>query len=268
MATTISPLADVDPKATLGADVHIGPFCRIGADAAIGDRTRLESHVVIEGRSRLGCDNQVFAHAVIGAPPQDLSYRNGPTEVVIGDRNIIRESVTINRATEKEEGVTVLGSDCYLMAGCHVAHDCRVGHHVLMANNVLLGGHVHVHDFAVISGAVAIHHFVTVGSYSFTSGVSRIVQDVPPYMLVEGVPARPRCVNLVGLRRNGFTSEQIRALNEGFRLLYRHRAGLDRARTTLREHGWLIPQVNHLLSFAETTCEGRQGRSRDRRRAA
>ncbi len=268
MATLISPLAAVDPRATLGADVHIGPFCRIGADVVVGDRTHLESHVVLDGRTRLGCDNHVYPHTVIGAPPQDISYRGGPTEVVIGDRNVIRESVTINRATEKEEGVTIVGSDCFLMAGCHVAHDCRIGNHILMANNVLLGGHVHIHDSAVISGAVAIHHFVTVGGFSFTSGVSRIVQDVPPYMLVEGVPARPRCINLVGLRRNGFTSEQIRSLNEAFRLLYRQRAGIDRARTTLRENGWLIPQVNHLLSFAETTCEGRHGRSRDRRRAA
>jgi UDP-N-acetylglucosamine acyltransferase len=268
MATLISPLAAVDPRATLGADVHIGPFCRVGADVIVGDRTHLESHVVLDGRLRLGCDNHIYPHTVIGAPPQDISYRGGPTEVVIGDRNVIRESVTINRATEKEEGVTLVGSDCFLMAGCHVAHDCRIGNHILMANNVLLGGHVHVHDSAVISGAVAIHHFVTVGGFSFTSGVSRIVQDVPPYMLVEGVPARPRCINLVGLRRNGFTSDQIRALNEAFRLLYRQRAGIDRARTTLREHGWLIPQVNHLLSFAETTYEGRHGRSRDRRRAA
>jgi UDP-N-acetylglucosamine acyltransferase len=205
---------------------------------------------------------------VIGAPPQDLSYRGSPTEVRIGDRNTLREGVTINRATEKEDGVTLVGDDCYLMGGCHVAHDCRVRDHVLMANNVLLGGHVQIEDWAVISGAVGVHHFATIGSYSFTSGVSRVVQDVPPYLLVEGIPARPRCVNTIGLRRHGFTPEQIRALGEAHRLLHRMKAGVDRTREALRSAGLMLPPVNHLLSFIETTCEGRNGRARERRRAA
>lgn len=268
MATNVSPLASVAPEAELDDDVEIGPFAHIGPDVKIGRGTKVENNVTLIGRVTIGSDNHIFPGAVIGHEPQDLSYRGSPTEVLIGDRNIIRESVTINRATEKEDGLTTLGNDCFIMAGCHIAHDCRVGSRVILANATLLGGHVHIHDDATLSGGVAVHHFTTVGSYSFTGGLSRVLNDVPPFMLCEGIPTRPRCVNLVGLKRNNFSDEAIHALSEAHRLLFRARVGVDQARELLRAGEMLVPAVNHLLNFIQNQHEGRHGRGRDRRRAA
>lgn len=267
-STNVSPLAAVDSRAVIEDGVEIGPFCVIGPAVHIGRGTKLENNVTVTGRVTIGADNRIYPGAVIGAEPQDLSYRGSDTEVVIGDRNVLRESVTINRATEKEDGVTSLGDDCFIMAGCHLAHDCRVGSRVIMANATLLGGHVHVNDDATISGGVAVHHFATIGSFSFTGGLSRVLHDVPPYMLCEGIPTRPRCVNLVGLKRHNLSPETIRALGEAHRLIYRTRVGLDNAREILRASDMLVPAVNHLLNFIQNQHEGKHGRSRDRRRAA
>lgn len=268
MTSKISPQAAVDPQAQIAEDVEIGPFCVVGPEAVIGRGTVLANNVTLVGRVTIGAENKLLAGTVIGGEPQDLSYRGTPTEVLIGDRNVIRESVTINRATEKEDGLTTLGNDNFIMAGCHIAHDCRVGSRVIMANATLLGGHVRVEDDATISGAVAVHHFATIGSYSFTGGLSRVLHDVPPYMLCEGSPSRPRCVNLVGLKRHEFSNESIRALAEAHRLIFRSRVGLENARELLRAGEMLLPAVNHLLSFLQTQHDGRHGRGRDRRRAA
>ncbi len=154
------------------------------------------------------------------------------------------------------------------MACCHVAHDCRLGNRIILANGVLLGGHVHIHDAASLSGGVAVHHFNTIGRYSFVSGLSRVLHDVPPYLLVEGVPCRPRCINVVALKRNDFSSETINCLAEAHRLIYRAKVGIDQARELLRGGGSLIPQVNELLSFVQDQQEGKHGRARERRRAA
>ena len=212
--------------------------------------------------SRIGCRNHIFPGVVIGGEPQDITYRGSDTKVVIGDDNIIRECVTINRASEKEEGVTRVGSGNFLMACSHVAHDCQLGDHIIIANGSLLGGHVHIHDHASLSGAVAVHHFATIGGYSFVAGVSAVRHDVPPYMLVEGYPARPRCINAVGLKRNNFALHVIQALAEAHRLLYRAHVGLDNAWEILRSNGQLVPQVNHLLSFVQGQHEGMHGRGR------
>lgn len=268
MATVIAELATVDPRAELDDGVEIGPFCVVGPDVRIGRGTRLENGVTIMGHVTLGQDNHVYPGTVIGAEPQDLTYRGSPTRVVIGDRNVIRESVTINRATEKEDGITSIGDGNYLMACCHVAHDCRIGNHVIIANGTLLGGHVRIDDHASISGGVAVHHYTSIGGYSFIGGISRVLHDVPPYMLVEGQPARPRCINVVALKRNDFSSETINCLAEAHRLLYRAKVGLDHAREILRNNNQLIPQVNELLSFIQNQQEGRHGRARERRRAA
>jgi len=187
---------------------------------------------------------------------------------VIGDDNVFRECVTVNRATEKEDGITSIGDHGYFMACCHIAHDCRVGDHVVIANGTLLGGHVQIHRHATLSGASAVHHFATIGAYSFLTGMSRVIHDVPPYMLIDGQPARPRCVNTVALKRQNFPPEDIRALVETHRLLFRAKVGVDPAREILRMRGLLIPCVNHLLTFMQTQQEGRHGRGRDRRRAA
>jgi UDP-N-acetylglucosamine acyltransferase len=161
-----------------------------------------------------------------------------------------------------------MGHGNFLMACSHVAHDCQLGDHIIIANGSLLGGHVHIHDHASLSGAVAVHHFATIGSYSFVAGVSAVRHDVPPYMLVEGYPARPRCINAVGLRRNNFAPHVIQALAEAHRLLYRAKVGLDNAWEILRSNGQLVPQVNHLLSFVQGQHEGMHGRGREQRRAA
>jgi UDP-N-acetylglucosamine acyltransferase len=268
MPTHVEPSAVVDPRAELDDDVHVGPFCVVGPHVRIGRGTHLANQVTIMGRVTLGKENRLFPGAVIGADPQDISYRGSDTQVVIGDHNVIREGVTINRGSEKEEGLTSVGDGCFIMAGVHVAHDCRVGNRVIIANATLLGGHVHIHDDATISGGVAIHHFSTIGSFSFTGGLSRVLQDVPPYMLSEGNPSRSRCINIVALKRNDFTADTIRALGEAHRLIYRAKVGLDHARELLRGADLLVPPVNHLLSFLQNQHEGRNGRGRDRRRAA
>ena len=234
----------------------------------IGRGTVLENSVTLTGNVTLGRYNQIFPGSVIGAPPQDISYRGGDTQVIIGDHNIIRESVTINRATEKEDGTTTIGNRNMLMACCHVAHDCHLGSNIIIANASLLGGHVVIHDYASLSGGAAVHHFATIGRYSFISGVSRILHDVPPYMLVEGHPARPRCINIVALKRNNFPPDVIDCLAEAHRLIYRAKVGLDHAREILRGNEQLVPQVNELLSFVQQQQEGRHGRGRERRRAA
>jgi len=268
MATCIAENVSIDPKAEIEDGVEIGPFCVIGPQVKIARGTRLENSVTVMGRVTIGQDNHIYPGAVIGGEPQDISYEGSDTEVVIGDHNIIREGATINRASEKETGVTLIGDHNFLMGYSHVAHDCQLGNNIVIANNTLLGGHVHVHDYASLSGTVAVHHFSTIGEYSFVAGMSAVRHDVPPYMLVEGYPARPRCINVVGLKRNNMSAEVIRALAEAHRLLYRAKVGLDNTWEILRGNGQLVPQVNHLLDFVQNQHEGSHGRGRERRRAA
>lgn len=268
MAATISDLASVDPRAEIAEDVTIGPFCTVGRHVQIGGGTELLNNVTLMGHVRIGCDNTIYPNVVLGGEPQDISYRGTETRVVIGDGNTIREGVTINRASEKGDGVTSVGDHNFLMANCHVAHDCRLGSRILMANGALLGGHVIIHDHASISGSVGVHHFATVGSYSFVSGLSRVLHDVPPFMLVEGSPARPRCINIVALKRNGFSPHVINALAEAHRLIFRVKVGLDHAREILRGNDQLVPSVNQLLAFVQSQSEGRHGRGRESRRVA
>lgn len=268
MSSYFSDKSMIDPRANIAPDVRIGPFCVIGPDATIGAGTVLENNVTVRGRVTIGQNNHIFPGAVIGGEPQDLTYRGEDTQVIIGNNNVIRELVTVSRGTLKDDAVTTIGDDCYLMAACHIAHDCRIGNRVVIANGTLMGGHVHIHDDATLSGAIAIHHFTTVGSFSFIGGQARVSNDVPPYMLVEGSPARPRCVNVVGLKRHNFSPETIRALSEAHRLIYRSKVGLDNAREILRASGNLVPAVNYLISFIESQQEGRHGRARERRKAA
>jgi UDP-N-acetylglucosamine acyltransferase len=220
------------------------------------------------GHVTIGQNNHIYPGVVIGGEPQDISYRGSDTQVVIGDSNCIREGVTINRATEKESGVTSVGNHNFFMACSHVAHDCRLGDHIIMANATLLGGHVHVHDYASISGGVGVHHYATIGSYSFVAGMSRVLHDVPPYMLVDGHPTRPRCINVVALKRKDFSQESIDSLAEAHRLLFRAKVGLEHAREILRGNNLVSPEVANLLNFVEQQQEGKHGRARERRRAA
>lgn len=268
MATSIAANAWVDPRAEIDEEVVVGPFCTIGAGARIGRGTRLINSVTLMGDVTLGRDNVLFPNVVIGAEPQDISYRGSDTRVEIGDGNTFREGVTVNRASEKEDGVTRIGDHNFLMGNCHVAHDCKLGSHILIANGSLLAGHVHVHDHASISGGVAVHQFVTIGSYCFVSALSRALHDVPPYMLVEGIPARPRCINIVALKRNDFSPERIEPIASAHRLLYRSKVGLNHAREILRANDQLTTDVESLLAFIEGQHVGKHGRGREVRRAA
>jgi UDP-N-acetylglucosamine acyltransferase len=268
MAGFIADNVSVHPRAEIEADVEIGPFSVIGPDVRIGRGTRLENNVTVMGRVTIGQHNHIYPGVVIGGEPQDISYRGTDTQVTIGDHNLIREGVTINRGSEKEDGITAIGNHNFLMACTHVAHDCKLANHIVIANGTLLGGHVHIHDHASLSGAVAVHHYASIGSYSFVGGLSRVLHDVPPFMLVEGHPARPRCINVVALKRNQFSPETIESLAESHRLLYRAKVGLDHAREILRGNDQLVPQVNHLLAFIQQQQEGKHGRARERRRTA
>jgi UDP-N-acetylglucosamine acyltransferase len=268
MPTIIAHTAVVDPRAELDDDVRIGHHCVVGPHAKVGRGTRLENSVTITGHTTIGRDNRFFPGCVIGGDPQDLSYQGSPTQVMIGDGNVFRECVTVNRATEKEEGITSVGSNCYFMANSHVAHDCIVEDRVIAANNVMLGGHVRVEHDATLSGGVAVHHFASIGCYSFVSGLSRVLQDVPPYMLAEGFPARPRCVNVVALKRKNFSTAAIRAIGEAHKLLYRSKVGIKHAREILQGDGILIPELETLFAFIDNSQVGRHGRGRDRRAAA
>jgi len=268
MSPKVSPLAVVDPDAVLEDDVQVGPFCMIEADVQIGAGTRLDNGVTIKKGVRIGEHNHFHAGAVVGGEPQDISYKGERTEVHIGDHNVFREGVTVNRGTVKDRALSTIGSNCYFMACSHIAHDCVLGDHIIMANGSMLGGHVHVADRATISGGVAVHHFVSIGAFSFVSGVSRVLHDVPPFMLVEGFPTRPRCINIVALKRNDFSDSEIKAISDAHRLLYRAKVGLDHAREILTTNGQLLPPVGQLLDFVARSSGGRHGRARDVRRAA
>lgn len=264
MAIQIADTACVDPRAEIADDVEIGPYCVIGADVKIGRGTRLISHVSIQGRTTIGENNTIHPFAVLGGDPQDYSYQGSATRVEIGHNNIIREGVTINRGSEKEDGVTRLGDGNMLMANVHIAHDCVLGNRITIANNTMLGGHIHVESFANISGGVGIHHFATIGAYSFVGGQSRILHDVPRYMLVDGNPCKVRCINIVGLKRNGITAEDIEGLHEAHRLIYRAKMNVRQASEILESHGHRTPEVQKLLEFIEAQQEGMHGRARER----
>ncbi|WP_422930620.1 acyl-ACP--UDP-N-acetylglucosamine O-acyltransferase [Singulisphaera sp. PoT] len=264
MATQIADTAYVDSRAEIGDDVEIGPYCVVGPDVKVGRGTRLIGHVCLLGVTDVGEYNVISPFAVIGGDPQDVSYHGAPTRVEIGSHNIIRENVTVNRATEKEDGLTRVGSHNYLMAGAHVAHDCKLGDHITIANGTMLGGHVHVESHASLSGGVAVHHYATIGGYSFVGGQSRIVHDVPRFMLVDGNPSKIRCINVVGLKRNGISSEGIDALHEAHRLIYRAKMSAKQASDILESHGHLGPEVKSLLDFIQAQQEGKHGRARER----
>jgi len=264
MSTKIHKLAVVHATAEIADDVEIGPFCYVGPDVTIGPRCKLMHRVTVAGQTTLGADNCLYPNVIIGTEPQDLTYKGSKTRVVIGDSNVIRECVTINRPTEKADMLTSVGSHNFLMACSHVAHDCILEDHITMGNGSLLGGHVHVESNAIISGAAAAHHFATIGRHAFVGGLSRIVHDVPPYMTVDGNPSRVRCVNVRGLKRHGFTSEQVDALHEAHRLIYRAKMGRVHALEILRSHEQFTPEVQILLEFLAFQHAGKHGRGRER----
>jgi UDP-N-acetylglucosamine acyltransferase len=266
MSVVIAQTAVVDPRAQLGNNVRIGHFSVIGPDVKIGDGTQIDEHVVVNGDTSIGSDNHIFAGTVIGGFPQDTSYKSSPTKVIIGDNNVFREHCTVNRATEKEDGITEIGCDNYFMTATHIAHDCKLGDRIVIANNGMLGGHVRVGNDVTIAGGVGVSHFASVGQLSFVSAMSRVLHDVPPYTIVDGQPSKPRAVNTIGLKRHGYTADDIRVLTEAFKLLYRQRVGVDKAREVVFSKGPIRPVIKHLFDCVDRSCGGAHGRGQDQRR--
>ena len=249
MAGNIHPTAVIAPEAELGADVAVGASAVIGAGVQVGDRTRIGPHVVIEGPTRLGADNHVFPHASVGSAPQDKKYKGEPTRLEIGDRNVIRECVTLNRGTVQDQGVTRIGNDNLFMAYAHVAHDCVIANHCILANNATLGGHVLLADWVIMGGLSGVHQFCKVGAHAFIANNAAVTRDVPPYVMAVGQPAAAHSVNAEGLKRRGFTPEQVRNVRNAFRLLYRSGLKLADAQSQLAALAQEQPEVRLLAEF-------------------
>jgi len=227
--TKIHPTALVSPSAELDSSVSVGPFTVIGPKVQIGVGTTIGSHCVIEGKTTIGCDNQIFQFNSLGAVPQDKKYAGEPCELVIGDRNVIREFCTFNIGTVADGGVTRLGHDNWIMAYVHLAHDCQVGNHTIFANSTQLAGHVHVGDWVILGGFTVVHQFCKLGAHSFTAMNSLLFADLPPFVMCQGQPAEARSMNFEGLKRRGFTPVQIQAVKSMYKLLYRDGLTLDQA---------------------------------------
>jgi UDP-N-acetylglucosamine acyltransferase len=266
MTRQISPLSQIDAQAELGEDVEIGPFCMVGPHVKLGNGCKLESHVAIIGHTTIGDRNRFFPGSVIGGEPQDIGYSGSATRLEIGDENMFREGVTVNRGADKEDGVTRIGHRNFLMANSHVAHNCHVFNNVILCNGSLLGGHVHVHDFAIVSGNSVVHHFATLGTGCFVSGGCRAPQDIPPYMLAAGSD-NPEIitVNVVGMRRRGISESSIALVRQAFKMLFREHLKLEevRARFVEQTQGVLPIELLTLLNFCEQSACGKSGRARE-----
>ena len=250
----IHPTAVVDPAARIAADVIIGPYSVIGSDVEIGSNSWVGAHVVLSGSIRMGSDNRVFPFASLGSDPQDKKYQGENTRLEIGCNNTIREYVTINRGTVQDAGVTRLGDDNWIMACVHIAHDCQIGSHVVLANNTTLAGHVRIGDYATFGGATLIHQYCRIGEHAFTAYGARINKDVPPFVMVCEGKARPRGLNVEGLKRRGYSEDRIRILKEAYRILYRSELSLDEALGQLQQIESQSDDVLRLRKFVEA-CE-------------
>ncbi|QPF74885.1 acyl-ACP--UDP-N-acetylglucosamine O-acyltransferase [Roseateles sp. DAIF2] len=257
---TIHSTAIVDPKAELDSSVTVGPYTVIGAGVKIGAGTSVGPHCVIEGPTTIGRDNKIFQFASLGAAPQDKKYAGEPTQLIVGDRNMIREFCTFNRGTVQDDGITRLGDDNWIMAYVHLAHDCKVGSKVIMANNAQLAGHVQVGDWAILGGFTAVHQFVHIGAHSMTGLGSVLFQDLPPYIMAAGNIAEARSFNQEGLKRRGFTPEQINAVKQMYRLLYRRGLTVDQAQIEMAGLQALHPEardtIQLMMDFLKTAMRG------------
>jgi UDP-N-acetylglucosamine acyltransferase len=245
----IDSRAVISPQAQIAADVEVGPFTIIGADVVIGPGTWVGPHAVILGPTRIGAGNKIFQFASLGDAPQDKKYNGEPTRLEIGDRNVFRESVTVNRGTVHDRGVTRIGSDNLLMAYSHVAHDCHLGDQIVMANCATLGGHVEIGDWVTLGGLSAVHQYTKVGAHCFIAHNAAVTRDVPPYVMAVGRPAVPHSVNSVGLQRRGFTPEQIRNIRRAYRLLYRSGLKLKAALEELEKAAATQTEIRPFVEF-------------------
>src|SRR6201984_3782098 len=244
----IHPTAIVDPRAEIGSGSTIGPYCVIGADVVLGKNCWLQHHVTLTGPTRTGRSNKFFAYCSIGQQTQDLKYAGEPTYLEIGDENTFREFVTVNRST-KSDGKTRVGSRGNFLAYSHIGHDCIVRNEVVFSNNGTLAGHVHVGDNAVMGGLTAVHQFCRIGQFAITGGCSKIVQDIPPFMIADGNPAKIRGINLIGMERKGVAPEAVKLIKEVFRIIYRSKYNTAQALEEMDKSSGEVKEVHQLIVF-------------------
>jgi len=233
----IDSRAIIDPAATIGDNVSVGPWSIIGPNVEIGDNCDIASHVVIKGPSKIGANNKIYQFSTVGEDTPDLKYKGEDTRLVIGDNNVIREGVTIHRGTVQDKGETLIGNDNLLMAYAHIGHDSVVGNHVIMVNNSSLAGHVTLGDWAILSGYALVHQYVSIGAHCFIGPAAFTYHDVPAFVTAFGSPAEPRTINREGLKRRGFAAEQIALVNKAYKLLYRRSLPIDEAIVAIAELG-------------------------------
>lgn len=253
---SIHPTAVVHPNARIAEGVEIGPYTVIGEQVSIGKDTKIASHVLIEGWTTIGERNKIFSFSSIGTPPQDIGYKNEESYLVIGNDNVIRECATIHRATIKEDRKTEIGDKNFLMAYSHVAHDCKLGNNIIMANSVALGGHIVIGDNAILGGIVAVHQFVRIGAYSIIGGQSAVSQDIPPYVSAAGNRAKLYGLNLVGLKRRGFSDVVISTLKKAYKIIFRSGLTQDEAIHKAMEEYPASPEVSTLVNFIRSSKRG------------
>ena len=249
----IDPRAIIDPSARIGDNVSIGPWTIVGPDVEIGDDCVISSHVVIKGPTSMGRGNRVFQFSTVGEDTPDLKYKGEPTRLVIGDNNVIREGVTLHRGTVQDRGETTIGDNNLLMAYVHVGHDCVVGNHCILVNNASLAGHVNVGDWAILSGYVLVHQFVSIGAHAFAGAGTFLSHDLPTYVTAMGSPAAARTINAEGLKRRGFSKDQIAAINQAYKTIYRRGLKLDEAIAELdavTEHADVVKPLADFLRQA------------------
>ncbi len=259
----IHPSAVIEPGAVVDPSAEVGPFCLVGPHVRIGPGTRLLHSVTVLGRTTIGARNVIHPFSVVGGDPQDLKYRGEDSVTVVGDDNIFREGITVNKGTWLGGNKTVIGNRNYIMAGAHVAHDTVIEDQCILANAVMLAGHIRVESCAILSGMVAVHHFVTIGRFAFVGGVSRISQDCPPFMITQGFAAEVRGVNSVGLRRRGFKPETINALREAHRTIWRSGLPKPEALSEIEKRSGGIEEIRALVEFLRASDRGRMGRARE-----
>jgi UDP-N-acetylglucosamine acyltransferase len=254
--TQLHPTAIVDKRAKLAASVTVGPYTIIDGDVEIGEGTTIGAHNVITGHTKIGRENRIFHFCSIGEANQDKKYKGEPTRLEVGDRNTIREYVTLNRGTAQDRGVTKVGNDNWIMAYCHVAHDCLVGDNTVFANHATLAGHVDIGDWAILGGFVGVHQFVKVGAHVMAGIASVVTQDVPPFVTIAGNPTTPFGINSEGLKRRGFSPEAIAALKRAYRTLYKGGLTLADAKAELTRQAEESPEIRQMLDFLETSTRG------------
>ena len=255
MSVHIDPRAAVSGKADLGNDVTVGPFAVIEDDVVIGSGTSVGPNVVISNGARIGSGCRIFSGAAVAGPPQDLKYQGEKTLLQVGNNAVIREFVTLNRATI-ESGVTRIGNDCLFMAYSHVAHDCQLGNNVILANCVALGGHVHLGDWVIVGGLTPIHQFVHVGEHSMVGGGFRVTKDIPPYVLAGQEPLCFERINLLGLRRRGFGPKAIESIEQAYRVLYRSNLNVSQAIERIRSDVEQTPEIQAMIEFITSSKRG------------